>query len=102
MSAATATPALDVDARIPLRGHLRHTGALVRRNLLWIRQDPESMFDRHQDGVEHRLRVLADPQQVAADEGADVARVRAGRDAGVALRGEGGFDNGGTHAETSS
>ncbi len=33
------------DGRIPLRGHLRHTGALVRRNLLWIRQDPESMFD---------------------------------------------------------
>lgn len=33
------------DARITLRGHLRHTGALVRRNLLWIRQDPESMAD---------------------------------------------------------
>ncbi|ANS64808.1 ABC transporter transmembrane protein [Streptomyces lincolnensis] len=49
MSAATATTApaasLDADARIPLRGHLRHTGALIRRNLLWIRQDPESMFD---------------------------------------------------------
>jgi len=47
MSAATLTdaaPAKD-DARIPLRGHLRHTGALVRRNLLWIRQDPESMAD---------------------------------------------------------
>ncbi|MER6265910.1 MULTISPECIES: ABC transporter permease [unclassified Streptomyces] len=46
MSATTATataPATDV--RIPLRGHLRHTGALIRRNLLWIRQDPESMFD---------------------------------------------------------
>ena len=42
MSAATATAD---DARIPLRGHLRHTGALVRRNLLWIKQDPESMFD---------------------------------------------------------
>ncbi|CAM5293601.1 ABC transporter permease [Streptomyces fumanus] len=40
-SAAAVTP----DARISLRGHLRHTGALVRRNLLWIRQDPESMFD---------------------------------------------------------
>ncbi|MDN0194611.1 ABC transporter permease [Streptomyces sp. S.PNR 29] len=37
--------AITADARIPLRGHLRHTGALVRRNLLWIRQDPESMFD---------------------------------------------------------
>ncbi|WP_406470085.1 ABC transporter permease [Streptomyces hirsutus] len=33
------------DGRIPLRSHLRHTSALVRRNLLWIRQDPESMFD---------------------------------------------------------
>ncbi|MER6630625.1 ABC transporter permease [Streptomyces sp. NPDC000987] len=48
MSAATVTataPATAADARIPLRGHLRHTGALIRRNLLWIRQDPESMFD---------------------------------------------------------
>lgn len=54
MSTATATPtpstsataaAVQGDARITLRGHLRHTGALVRRNLLWIRQDPESMFD---------------------------------------------------------
>ncbi|MFF9404209.1 ABC transporter permease [Streptomyces anandii] len=48
MSAVTATAhTADVkgDARIPLRGHLRHTGALIRRNLLWIRQDPESMFD---------------------------------------------------------
>jgi oleandomycin transport system permease protein len=44
MSAATLT-ATEADARIPLRGHLRHTGALVRRNLLWIKQDPESMFD---------------------------------------------------------
>ncbi|GGU77963.1 transport permease protein [Streptomyces filipinensis] len=43
MSATTVTAATDV--RIPLRGHLRHTGALIRRNLLWIRQDPESMFD---------------------------------------------------------
>ncbi|MDO0927975.1 ABC transporter permease [Streptomyces sp. TG1A-8] len=42
MSAGTLT---DTDVRIPLRGHLRHTGALIRRNLLWIRQDPESMFD---------------------------------------------------------
>ncbi|WP_320778191.1 ABC transporter permease [Streptomyces sp. CRN 30] len=33
------------DGRIGLRAHVRHTGALVRRNLLWIRQDPESMFD---------------------------------------------------------
>ncbi|MEU6540249.1 ABC transporter permease [Streptomyces sp. NPDC047000] len=51
MTTATLTPGspaptgkLD-DAPIPLRAHLRHTGALVRRNLLWIRQDPESMFD---------------------------------------------------------
>ncbi|MFF1295247.1 MULTISPECIES: ABC transporter permease [unclassified Streptomyces] len=49
MSAATVTtpvaaPAPD-DVRIPLRGHLRHTSALIRRNLLWIRQDPESMAD---------------------------------------------------------
>ncbi|MER7761958.1 ABC transporter permease [Streptomyces sp. NPDC097619] len=33
------------DTRIPLRGHLRHIGALVRRNALQIKQDPESMFD---------------------------------------------------------
>ncbi|MER6676956.1 ABC transporter permease [Streptomyces sp. NPDC000983] len=51
MSATTVTPPAPLatdgaaDARIPLRGHLRHTGALVRRNLLWIRQDPESMAD---------------------------------------------------------
>ncbi|MEU6095338.1 ABC transporter permease [Streptomyces sp. NPDC047079] len=47
MSTATATaPTAPVaDARIGLRGNLRHIGALVRRNLLWIRQDPESMFD---------------------------------------------------------
>jgi oleandomycin transport system permease protein len=48
MSAATVTapaPAAVADARITLRGHLRHTGALIRRNLLWIKQDPESMFD---------------------------------------------------------
>ncbi|MFR9794826.1 ABC transporter permease [Streptomyces sp. MS06] len=45
MTATAPAPAPVADARIPLRGHLRHTGALVRRNLLWIRQDPESMFD---------------------------------------------------------
>ncbi|MCZ0989553.1 ABC transporter permease [Streptomyces diastatochromogenes] len=47
MSAATLTPAAATkgDTPIPLRAHLRHTGALIRRNLLWIRQDPESMFD---------------------------------------------------------
>ncbi|MFD6613307.1 hypothetical protein ACFWD1_31030, partial [Micromonospora chalcea] len=43
--AATTPAALAPDARISLRAHVRHTGALVRRNLLWIRQDPESMFD---------------------------------------------------------
>ncbi|MFF4544082.1 ABC transporter permease [Streptomyces sp. NPDC001435] len=40
-----AAVASKADAPIPLRAHLRHTGALIRRNLLWIRQDPESMFD---------------------------------------------------------
>ncbi|MGW0532943.1 ABC transporter permease [Streptomyces sp. NPDC003032] len=49
MSSTTLTPPLAKgradDARIGLRGHVRHTSALVRRNLLWIRQDPESMFD---------------------------------------------------------
>ncbi|WP_425824877.1 ABC transporter permease [Streptomyces fractus] len=52
MSAATAAPptrkpaASDTDEpSIGLMGNLRHIGALVRRNLLWIRQDPESMFD---------------------------------------------------------
>ncbi|MEU1410266.1 ABC transporter permease [Streptomyces sp. NPDC005731] len=47
MSSATLTaPAAQVsEGRIGLRANLRHIGALVRRNLLWIRQDPESMFD---------------------------------------------------------
>ncbi|MEU9914697.1 ABC transporter permease [Streptomyces sp. NPDC051001] len=49
MSAATVTTPVAAsapdDVRIPLRGHLRHTSALIRRNLLWIRQDPESMAD---------------------------------------------------------
>lgn len=47
MSAATVTaaPTTPADPQIPLRSHLRHIGALTRRNLLWIRQDPESMFD---------------------------------------------------------
>ncbi|MCK8678179.1 MULTISPECIES: ABC transporter permease [Streptomyces] len=31
--------------RIGLRSHLRHIGALARRNVLQIKQDPESMFD---------------------------------------------------------
>ncbi|MFF3888072.1 ABC transporter permease [Streptomyces sp. NPDC001914] len=47
MSSATVEAPLTVEAdpRISLRAHARHTGALIRRNLLWIRQDPESMFD---------------------------------------------------------
>ncbi|MEU6977030.1 MULTISPECIES: ABC transporter permease [unclassified Streptomyces] len=35
----------DADGRIGLRANLRHIGALVRRNALQIKQDPESMFD---------------------------------------------------------
>ncbi|MEU0686775.1 ABC transporter permease [Streptomyces uncialis] len=43
---APAAPAVRKDeSRIAPRAHVRHTTALVRRNLLWIRQDPESMFD---------------------------------------------------------
>ncbi|MEU9985498.1 ABC transporter permease [Streptomyces sp. NPDC048045] len=45
VTTSTSTSTGAADGRIPLRGHLRHTGALIRRNLLWIRQDPESMFD---------------------------------------------------------
>ncbi|MDG4861784.1 ABC transporter permease [Streptomyces sp. T-3] len=50
MSTATLddAPALrkgEADGRIGLRANVRHTGALVRRNLLWIKKDPESMFD---------------------------------------------------------
>ncbi|MFD9305253.1 ABC transporter permease [Streptomyces sp. NPDC060048] len=33
------------EGRIGLRANLRHIGALVRRNTLQIKQDPESMFD---------------------------------------------------------
>ncbi|MGA5419030.1 ABC transporter permease [Streptomyces lavendulocolor] len=33
------------DGRIGLRANARHIGALVRRNALQIKQDPESMFD---------------------------------------------------------
>ncbi|MFF7139832.1 ABC transporter permease [Streptomyces sp. SID2888] len=40
-----SAPVADGEGRLGLRNHLRHIGALVRRNLLWIRQDPESMFD---------------------------------------------------------
>ncbi|MCX4233165.1 ABC transporter permease [Streptomyces sp. NPDC020707] len=50
MSAATAVEAptalgTDDDPHVGIRAHLRHISALVRRNVLWIRQDPESMFD---------------------------------------------------------
>ncbi|MEV7141096.1 ABC transporter permease [Streptomyces tauricus] len=50
MSAATVIDkpaALDTgdDPHVGPRAHLRHISALVRRNVLWIRQDPESMFD---------------------------------------------------------
>lgn len=42
-AAAASTPS--EDGRIGLRANLRHIGALVRRNALQIKQDPESMFD---------------------------------------------------------
>ncbi|MCX4968964.1 ABC transporter permease [Streptomyces sp. NBC_00654] len=54
MSTATLTPtptgsvppkALPGEGRIGPRANLRHIGALVRRNLLQIKKDPESMFD---------------------------------------------------------
>lgn len=41
-AAAAAPPG---EGRIGLRANLRHIGALVRRNALQIKQDPESMFD---------------------------------------------------------
>ncbi|MFD0021531.1 ABC transporter permease [Streptomyces sp. NPDC058382] len=42
---AAPVTTLDDDARIGLRGNLRHISALMRRNLLQIKKDPESMFD---------------------------------------------------------
>ncbi|MGW3915176.1 ABC transporter permease [Streptomyces sp. NPDC005070] len=45
LPSAEAPFTVEADPRISLRAHARHTGALIRRNLLWIRQDPESMFD---------------------------------------------------------
>lgn len=49
MSSATlAAPLAKAGAdegRIGIRANLRHIGALVRRNALQIKQDPESMFD---------------------------------------------------------
>ncbi|MFJ3877974.1 ABC transporter permease [Streptomyces sp. NPDC090077] len=44
-AAAAAASPLDGEGRIGLRANLRHIGALVRRNALQIKQDPESMFD---------------------------------------------------------
>ncbi|MFB6821697.1 ABC transporter permease [Streptomyces virginiae] len=41
----TSVAAAHGEGRIGLRGNLRHIGALVRRNALQIKQDPESMFD---------------------------------------------------------
>lgn len=45
--ATSSAPAavLHDEGGIGLRGNLRHIGALVRRNLLQIKKDPESMFD---------------------------------------------------------
>ncbi|MFE2019695.1 ABC transporter permease [Streptomyces sp. NPDC059499] len=45
--AAVSAPVtkLHGEGRIGLRNNLRHIGALVRRNLLQIKKDPESMFD---------------------------------------------------------
>ncbi|WP_328463300.1 ABC transporter permease [Streptomyces sp. NBC_00448] len=50
MSAASATLAAPAkvtanEGRIGVRANLRHIGALARRNMLQIKQDPESMFD---------------------------------------------------------
>ncbi|MFJ3787139.1 ABC transporter permease [Kitasatospora sp. NPDC090091] len=45
MTTATAATARVEDSRIDLAGHLRHVGALTRRNLMRIKADPESMFD---------------------------------------------------------
>ncbi|MFD0384132.1 ABC transporter permease [Streptomyces stramineus] len=48
MSAATISAPVQAhspDGRIGLRANLRHIGALARRNMLQIKQDPESMFD---------------------------------------------------------
>ncbi|PRH76940.1 ABC transporter [Streptomyces solincola] len=46
MSTLSRTPeAQGAEPGIALRSHLRHIGALARRNALQIKQDPESMFD---------------------------------------------------------
>ncbi|MFI5986152.1 ABC transporter permease [Streptomyces sp. NPDC051555] len=38
-------PPVSDEGRLGPRAHLRHIGALARRNVLQIKQDPESMFD---------------------------------------------------------
>ncbi|MFE9427985.1 ABC transporter permease [Kitasatospora sp. NPDC006697] len=43
LTAPAAAPV--AEGRIPLSSHLRHIGALTRRNLMRIKADPESMFD---------------------------------------------------------
>jgi oleandomycin transport system permease protein len=43
--ATTVTSSGFADQRIGLTAHLRHIGALTRRNLMRIKADPESMFD---------------------------------------------------------
>ncbi|HEY3871255.1 MAG TPA: ABC transporter permease [Actinocrinis sp.] len=50
MSAVTLTPgpisrAGDTQRHVPLRSVLRHTGSMVRRNLLTIKADPEELAD---------------------------------------------------------
>ncbi|AJC58839.1 MULTISPECIES: ABC transporter permease [Streptomyces] len=49
MSTATITAPIGKtgadEGRIGLRGNLRHIGALVRRNLVQIKNDPETLFD---------------------------------------------------------
>ncbi|WP_327069478.1 ABC transporter permease [Kitasatospora sp. NBC_01302] len=50
MTTATIAPPrpaerLAADGRTTLRDHLRHIGALTRRNLMRVKADPESMFD---------------------------------------------------------
>ncbi|MGY5129425.1 ABC transporter permease [Streptomyces nigrescens] len=44
LAAPLSKPGAD-EGRIGLRANLRHIGALVRRNALQIKHDPESMFD---------------------------------------------------------
>ncbi|MYT30717.1 MULTISPECIES: ABC transporter permease [unclassified Streptomyces] len=44
MTAVAAEPGAD-EGRIGLRANLRHIGALARRNLVQIRNDPQTLFD---------------------------------------------------------